>query len=131
MISLTIYDPEIGEKVTKLPENTFVQLVYEHSIVAKYPRVQTIRRELEEYEKPSAVVGSSICSYLMLNSTIKSEMNSSDALVWVWDDHDCKLFSTNQTHTVCFCDHLSSSLFTNLMGSHEYIVFHYAYTVEQ
>ncbi len=121
LISLILYDPENGEIITQLPENTFVQLVHEHNIVAKNPRIRSVRRELEKDEKPSGVPGSAICSYILQNSTSKLSMTpSSNVFSWIWDDRGCQLVSTNKTHTICFCYHLAG--FSNTMDFHEYSV---------
>jgi len=109
----------------QLPEKSHIQLVYEHDVAAKYPPVQNIYRLLDEGEKPSSVVSSSLCSYLLLlNETILSNMldiNSNDtSSTWKWDDKGCWVALSNRTHTVCHCNHLTG--FANLMDFHNYLV---------
>jgi len=67
LITFTLYDGT--DQVIQLPENSYIQLVYEHDVVAKYPPVRNIYRWLDEGETPSTVMGSSLCSYLLLNQT--------------------------------------------------------------
>lgn len=110
LISFTLYDPD-GVTPMKLPKNTHVKLVYEHDVIAKYPPIGTIRRDLKEDELMSAVIGSSLCSYLLLED---------DVSFWAWDDQGCRVASTNETHTICQCDHLTG--FATLMDFHNYTV---------
>ena len=63
-------------------------------------------------------MSSSLCSYLLLPQ--KSNGASTDSLLWSWDNQGCRVASTNRTHTVCHCDHLTG--FSNLMDFHKYIV---------
>lgn len=114
LISYTLYYPDSEQPtdIASLPDDSYVQLVFEHDIGAKYPPVHTIRRYLEEGEIPSPVVGSSMCSYLFL-SDIKN------ATSWTWDDQGCRVASSNRTHTVCMCNHLTG--FANLMDFHKYV----------
>lgn len=105
--------------------NTFyVQLTYEHEAIATNPPVRTVRRSLEPGEEPSVVIGSSYCVYLLLDDESKSKLKESwsenNSLNWVWDDKGCELVSTNKTHTVCQCYHLTG--FANLMDFHDYLV---------
>ena len=123
LISYTLYDPEAGTvmEVSKLPDGSNVQLVFEHTIGAKYPPVQTIHRDLDDGEEPSTVIGSSLCSFLSLNQMTKNkEAGSKDIPLWEWDDEGCRVESTNKTHTVCICNHLTG--FANLMDFHNYHV---------
>lgn len=115
LISYTLYHPGSREPtdIVTLPDDLYVQLVFEHETRAKYPPFLTIRRDLEEGELASPVVGSSLCSYLFLNED-KNEVES-----WIWDDQGCRVVSTNRTHTVCKCNHLTG--FANLMDFHKYV----------
>lgn len=117
LINLHVYDPSGDGNIVQLPKNTHVQIVYEHDTVAKYPSVRTIRRWLDEGELPSAVIGSSLCSYLIFNDT---NTNGGNVSLWSWDTKGCTVTSTNRTHTICQCDHLYN--FSDLMDFHEYIV---------
>lgn len=122
MITLNVYDASgDGNVICQLPENSYVQVIYEHDTVAKYPSVQTIRRWLDEGEVPSAVFGSSLCSHLLFNE--ENNTNIGNASLWLWDAKGCSVTSTNRTHTICQCDYLSS--FADLMDFHEYIVRRY------
>jgi len=103
-----------------LPENTQVQIVYEHKIPAKYPPIRTVRRSLEEGEEPSAVVDSSLCSYLLLNTSNPMMDDRGSESLWIWDGGGCNIALSNRTHTICHCNHLTS--FINLMDIHDYIV---------
>ena len=123
MISYTLYDPEAGTvmEVSKLPDGSNVQLVFEHTIGAKYPPVQTIHRDLDDGEERSTVLGSSLCSFLSLDQeTRKKEAGSKEIPLWEWDNKGCRVELTNKTHTICVCNHLTG--FANLMDFHNYIV---------
>jgi len=125
LISYTIYDPEANgvEEVESLSfGNSYVELVLEHTSVVKDPPVQTIRRNLMDGEEPSAIMGSSICSYLFFNTTNSLLENGSEISTnfWTWDDEGCQVHSTNRTHTICHCNHLTG--FANLMSFHDYKV---------
>jgi len=117
-----LYEPE-SIKASKLKsfsfDNSFVKLVFEHAWDAKYPPVRTIRRNLMDGEEPSAVIGSSVCAYLYFNETDFSSGNDEDDF-WTWDDEGCYVASSNRTHTVCHCNHLTG--FANLMDFHDYKV---------
>ena len=120
LISFVLHDPEAKEDIV-LPENSHVELIYEHESPAKYPPIRTLRRWLEEGEEPSAVFGSSHCSYLLLNKTSNQMVDDKEnGSLWIWDDGGCKVVSSNRTHTICHCNHLTS--FANLMDFHDYIV---------
>ncbi len=120
LITFTLYAPG-GTELIQMPENSYIQIVYEHDVPAKYPPVHNIYRWLDEGEKPSSVMGSSLCSYLLLNQTTISNMDSNDkSSIWKWDDKGCWVASSNRTHTVCHCDHLTG--FVNLMDFHNYLV---------
>jgi len=119
LISFTLHDPE---GATFSLDNLNIHLVFKHTIAAKYPTAKTIHRDLMKGEERSAVIGSSICSYLFLNSTNNQLDNDSktNATFWTWDDEGCHVESTNRTHTVCRCNHLTG--FSNLMNFHNYTV---------
>ena len=104
LISYTSYEPESEEltEVSRLPNGSYVQFVLEHSIRAKYPPVRNIYRDLDEGDVPSTVIGSSLCSYLVFNRNKSKGVNN-----WTWNDQDCRVASTNRTHTVCLCNHLT------------------------
>ena len=123
LISYTIFDPESEELTegSKLPSGSYVQLVFEHGVGSKYPPVSTIRRDLDEGEVPSAVMGSSMCSYLVIDQTKNKEITTTKATpYWTWDVEGCHVGSSNRTHTVCLCNHLTG--FINLMNFHNYTV---------
>jgi len=116
LITFTLYDGT--DQVIQLPENSYIQLVYKHAVAAKYPPVRNIYRWLDEGEEPSSVMSSSLCSYLLLNQTDSISDNVSSS--WKWDDKGCWVASSNRTHTVCQCNHLTG--FANLMDFHNYLV---------
>jgi len=59
---------------------------------------------------------------LFLNTTTILLENGSEVNTncWAWDDEGCQEYSTNRTHTVCHCNHLTG--FANLMSFHDYEV---------
>ena len=125
LISFTLYDPEAkeGAEVKSFSFNdSYVELVFKHEIGAKYPPVKTIHRDLMDGEVRSAVIDSSICSYLSFNGSDNNSENFGDTneSFWTWDDKGCHVASTNRTHTVCRCNHLTG--FGNLMNFHNYTV---------
>lgn len=115
LISYTLYDPDANDstQVAKLPNDSYVQLVFRHEVKAKYPPVRTIRRDRDEGEANSTVMGSSICSFLELNQTNENGN-------WTWDGNGCRVLLTNSTHTVCKCTHLTG--FADLMDFHDFVV---------
>jgi len=112
LISFTLYDPD-GITPIKLPENSHVKLVFEHDdVTAKYSSVGTIRGiDLKENDVQNAIIGSSLCSYLLFEDHER---------FWVWDDQGCRVLSTNETHTICQCDHLTG--FATLMDFRNFTV---------
>ncbi len=114
-ISYTLYHPDANssDEEAPLPNDSYVQLVFKHEVNAKYPSVRTIRRDLNEGEENSAVIGSSVCSFLELNNGNSNE-------IWTWDDKGCRVLSTNSTHTVCNCSHLTG--FADHMDFHNFVV---------
>ena len=119
LITFTLYNPKSGiDEPSLLPSGTYAQLIFEHYIGAKYPPVRTLYRDLDEGEEPSSVMGSSLCSYLLRNH--QTNTNSTNDPVWTWDDQGCRVSSSNRTHSVCICNHLTG--FANLMDFHNYLV---------
>jgi len=112
-----LYDPDANNaaQVAKLPDGSYIQLVFKHEVNAKYPTVRTIRRDRDEGEENSTVIGSSICSFLALNTSLNNGY-------WTWDNEGCRVISTNSTYTVCKCTHLTG--FANLMDFHNFVVSH-------
>lgn len=113
LISYTLYDPESKsvDQEAQLPDGSNVQIVFKHEVDAKYPSVRTLHRDRDEGEEISTVMDSSICSYL------RNEGSNGD---WIWDGNGCRVVSTNRTHTVCRCTHLTG--FADLMDFHSYNV---------
>ena len=109
-----INSPLIGytfryEQSPKFDDDDQVQLVHRHEMEARNPPVKPIRRNLRPGEEASPVLSAAHCTFLNLHSP-----NSG-----VWDEAGCRLVSTNRTHTVCQCNHLTG--FANLMDFHDYV----------
>ena len=117
IISYTLYNPDADsfDEVALLPNDSYVQIVFKHEVNAKYPPVRTLRRDPDYEGEESAVMDSSICSFLAQNE----ETNNSS---WTWENKGCRVLSTNSTHSVCKCTHLTG--FTNLMDFHDFVVSH-------
>jgi len=115
LISFTLYNPKANtsDEEAPLPNDSYVQLVFKHVVDAKYPSFRTLRRDPDYEGEESTVMGSSICSFLELNKT-------NSKVYWTWDDEGCRVLSTNSTHTVCKCTHLTG--FADLMDFHDFDV---------
>lgn len=119
LISYSLRNDETDEEnvsnvSTNIPEGTFVQFVYQHAKEAKDPPVRILHRDLDPGETPSPVIGSAFCAFLSYHA---SSFNV-DGTTWIWDGQGCTLESTNRTHTLCKCSHLTG--FSALMDFHEY-----------
>ena len=111
-----INSPLIGytfryEQSPKFDDDDQVQIVHRHAMEAKDPPFKIIHRNLRPGEIASPVLSAAHCTFLDLRSS-----NSG-----VWDDAGCRLVSTNRTHTICQCNHLTG--FANLMDFHDYVDF--------
>ncbi len=112
-----MYNPEAKffNEEAPLPNDSYVQLVFRHEVNAKYPSFRTLRRSRDYEGEESTVMDSSICSFLSKNEDVNN--NS-----WVWRNKGCRVLSTNSTHTICKCTHLTG--FANLMDFHDFAVSH-------
>ena len=59
----------MGDLQGQIPRGTFVQLVFRHGEIAKDPPVIVLHRDLDYGETASAVIGSTICSFLSYNKS--------------------------------------------------------------